>query len=274
MLQVFWAAIISSATTVLGVGFVAYLLKNWILVRLTKSIQHEYDTKLADINSELRKTENEIGDVRKAAISNAMISQGAIDKRRLEAIDHIWQGFMDSKKNIIGVTVLATLNIQEVSKSIDQGKVKLFIDTISKSINLNPKEIYGEPTKLAQSARPWVGPKIWTIYTAYNSVIFYPIAVFMAFKEGVKDPLKYIKRDKIVDDVRKALPDLKIDWDNLHDAVLPTLLELLEINLLQEIEFIISGKRSDIETHQRAVNMAKNLEQLNKNANAENQQQK
>lgn len=96
----------------------------------------------------------------------------------------------------------------------------------------------------------------------------------MAFKEGVKDPLKYIKRDKIVDDVRKALPDLKIDWDNLHDAVLPTLLELLEINLLQEIEFIISGKRSDIETHQRAVNMAKNLEQLNKNANAENQQQK
>lgn len=259
--------IASLGTFSFGAGAL-FLARKWIVTRLTKSIQHEYDSKLAHIESELRRSEAKIGDVRNAAISNAMISQSALDKRRLQAIDDLWKGFLDAKKNIMAAEFMSKLNINEVSKGIKDPNIKRFVDTLTRSMSLDDIEkLFGEGSKVAQTARPWVGSNIWQIYIAYTSLAFYPVTVFNALKTGVEDPIKFINQDKIFDSVKKALPNLNLDWDNLSYMVIPQILELLETTLLQEIEFVVSGKTSDNETHRRAMEMAKRIEKLNQQEN-------
>ncbi|MCB1651690.1 MAG: hypothetical protein KDI46_06525 [Alphaproteobacteria bacterium] len=267
-------AILSSLGTTSLIGIAGFFLKDWIITRLTKSIQHEYDKKLEGIKSDFRSRETEIADVRKAAISNAMISQSALDQKRLDAIDCLWEGFMDVRKNILAPTILSRINSEEVSKDINNPNTKLFIESLTKTINIEkPESILGEATKKAQAARPWIGKRLWELYSAYSGLIMLCVLTLVALKTINNDPLKFIDRKKSIEEVRKALPDLNIDWENLNDAVIPILLDLLETLILKEIDHFISGEAADLEANNRAMKISKQIEILNKTSNAQEKTQ-
>lgn len=272
MSELFIPILLSSSGTIALSGLILFLFKNLIINRLTKGVQHEYDQKLENLKYELRKQENEISDVRKAAISNAMISQNSIDQKRLQALENLWDGFIDIKKNIMAPNILATIKAEEIAKDIKNPKIKDFIEAITKTINLDdPKKIFHDSSIKVQKSRPWIGRKIWAIYTAYSSLISYSVLVLISLKTLNEDPLKLLDRAKTVDTVKKALPDLNIDWDNLNDAIIPHLLELLETVLLNEIDLVISGEASDLEANKRAVKISQQLESLNIQANETSQ---
>ncbi|MBI3902634.1 MAG: hypothetical protein HY306_06785 [Nitrosomonadales bacterium] len=86
-------------------GLVLWLGRNLIATRLTKSVQHEFDTKLESLRTELRKNEElfradlrakeaEIAVLRSGAMTAMASRQVAFDKRRLEAIDQLWSAFI------------------------------------------------------------------------------------------------------------------------------------------------------------------------------------
>ena len=69
--------------------------------------------------------------------------------------------------------------------------------------------------------------------------------------------------------LRTALPDFKIDWDQLSDVVLPNVIEALEMKLLKEIQDFISGRQADADTLDRArriSNLAAELQVSEKKA--------
>ena len=90
-----------SITSTAILGIVLWLCRNLIATRLTKSVQHEFNTKLESLRSELRDKEEllkadlrskeaEISVLRGGAITAMASRQVALDKRLLEAIDQLW----------------------------------------------------------------------------------------------------------------------------------------------------------------------------------------
>ncbi len=78
-----------------------WLGRNVISTRLTKSVEHEFNTKLESIKAQIRESEErlkaelrskeaEIAALRSGALTALASRQMALDKRRLEAIDQIW----------------------------------------------------------------------------------------------------------------------------------------------------------------------------------------
>ncbi|MBK6387738.1 MAG: hypothetical protein IPF71_13630 [Rhodoferax sp.] len=98
--------LLTTTSTSLLIGVVIYLTRSLIATRLTKSVQHEFDSKLSDVNSRLRLSEESFKAdlVRKQAEIQALqngVIQGrlnrviALDKRRLEAVDQMWGAVHD-----------------------------------------------------------------------------------------------------------------------------------------------------------------------------------
>ena len=94
-----WLA--SLSTTGLLVA-VLWLLRKWIAVRLTSSVQHEFNAKIQELQSRLRSSEEklkarirekeaEIAALRGGALSVLASRQVALDKRRLQAVDQLWE---------------------------------------------------------------------------------------------------------------------------------------------------------------------------------------
>lgn len=268
-MEITYTILLSSMGTTAAAGAILFLSKNWLITRLTKSIQHEYDKKFAEIESRLRVREAEISDIRQAAISNAMISQNALDERRLKAIDDLWRGVLEARKYELASEFMSHLKIEEVSKGINEPNAKEFVDAVAKMSGVDKVLDDAEDRKRAQLSRPWIGQEIWVVYSAYTSLVYYPILVFKALQTGGKDPLKFIKTDNIYQETKKALPNLDVDWDNLHYAVIPRMLELLKDRLLMEIECVVSGEVADKEIHDRIASMSRNIEKMNEAANKE-----
>ena len=266
-------SIVSSVGTAGIIAFIAFIFRKWITIRLSKSIQHEYDHKLAEISSELKKGEDELSDIRKTMMSGISTAQIALNDRRLKAIDDLWAGLLEAKKNSLPIRFLASLNVDAIGDEINNPKAQDFVDVLAKSINLQePKEMFSESSLKASTAQPWVGPEIWALYTAYTSIIFYGITVFIALQNRIGTPKKLLDVKSINESIQKALPELELDWNNLSEAIFPELLTLIEIKLLQEIETTISGKKSDFETYQRIYDMQEQLQQGNQIALQEEEQ--
>src|SRR5207248_2850144 len=84
-----WGLGISLGANVL---IVAALLagKKWIEAGVEKKIQHRFDEKMAVTNSDLRAKEAEIAALREMVLSGRSQRQALLDKRKLEAVERIW----------------------------------------------------------------------------------------------------------------------------------------------------------------------------------------
>ena len=74
------------------IGLIIYIFRKWIIIRLAKSVQHEYDLKFAKFDSDLRSKENEIESIRKTLLASAMDRYHYFEKRKVKAIDDLWAG--------------------------------------------------------------------------------------------------------------------------------------------------------------------------------------
>ena len=90
-----------SLSTTAIFAFALWLARKLIATRLAKSVQHEFDTKLELIRTELREKEErlkadlrskeaEIAALRDGAMTAMASRQMALDRRRLEAVDQLW----------------------------------------------------------------------------------------------------------------------------------------------------------------------------------------
>jgi len=248
-------------------ALVVWLARNLIANRLTKSVQHEFDVKLTAIQSTLREREAELSSVRQTVLSAITSNQGIVDKRRLEAADHLWEGFLSARKLLWAVYILSVLKIDAIFQELKNPKMQEFVEDITKP--LDSTALTGEAAWNAQKSQPWVSPMAWALYAAYSVVIQYAYLIFISLKSGLPNPQSYMSRDKMIEMLRTALPDLEVDWDKLSEVLLPNVLEALELKLLREIQDFISGRQVDAETLDRArriSNLAAELQSSEKKA--------
>src|SRR3989442_718317 len=92
-----------------GVG--VWLAREWISERLRRSIQHEYDQKLASLNAQLRAETDKQAALLKASIeresdrlryatSTISLTHKAAIERRLAGIEALWQAVLNARANV------------------------------------------------------------------------------------------------------------------------------------------------------------------------------
>ncbi|MCB9965768.1 MAG: hypothetical protein H6855_06775, partial [Rhodospirillales bacterium] len=232
--------IVSTGFSVTAVSVIGYFLRDWLAVRLSKGIQHEYDIRFANLESDLRRRESEINSIRDKVLNTAMNGHQCFEERKIKAMDDLWAGFMETQKLCAAVHMLSPFNLDGIAESFDKDSVQQFIAEIIKPLKIDPENMNTGEALRGRSSRPWIPPHIWHVYKAYSSVVMLAVSYLHALNNGV-DPRKFIIKSALPDALNKALPDVSMNWDELSHAVWPTLLDLLETKLLVEIQKEVSG---------------------------------
>jgi hypothetical protein len=237
-------------TTTLATGAL-WLMRNLIVTRLTKSVEHEFNEKLerlradfreADerLKADLRSKEAEISMLRSGALSAMASRQMAMDKRRLEAIDQLWTAFNSLGGARALSTTLSVIKFEAAAKYAENDpKTRQFFESIG--AGFDQKNI---DHASAAKARPFVSAMVWATYTAYLAICMHAVVRWhiLRFGLGAKD---FSDKDVIAKLVTAALPHYRDYLEKAGPDGYHYILEALEERLLKEIEQMLSGVQAD-----------------------------
>ena len=162
-----WPGIVALLLWVSAGGFV-FIARNWILARVTNSVQHHFNVQLENVRadlrdseervkSELRNKEAEIAALRANVLSGSANRQSLLDKRRFEAVERVWAAVNELAPLKMLNGMLAVLNMAAISKEAHDPKMQRFLSTIGTT--LPP---VGELKNSARDEQPflpgWPGP--------------------------------------------------------------------------------------------------------------------
>ena len=195
------------ATTAL-VGLLLFLFRNLILNRLKSSVEHEFDKKLETLRAELRKSEEafkadlhakqtQIEVLRSGALSGLASRQAALNKRRLEAIDHLWAG------------IEALASLKSAARMMNY---KPYLELISEWPELREQFVsqrevdFQEPPRIdVHRARPFVSEIAWALFSAYEAILGRAKVQFHMLKAGL-NALDHPNSEHLSNLVKVALP--------------------------------------------------------------------
>lgn len=217
-------------------------------------VRHELNVQLERVRADLRSREEQLGDVRKAALATLASGQTALNERRLKAIDALWARVMALKSGSpVATALFETLRIEEAAKHTHEDSVQrllAFIETLGGGSLEGLKE-----TAAVSTARPYVTAKTWLLYRAYSGIIALALAQLQAMKAHL-DPRKFTKTDETLEVVSTALPEFAKLIEDHGVAALPMLLPDLEERLLAELQASATGRESDVESVERVKKVA------------------
>lgn len=235
-LMLLWSSIPTVVVLVIG-----WLLRNVIANRLTNSVKHEFDTKLENLKADLktkeealkadlRAKENELAALRGGAMSAMASRQMAIDKRRLEAVDQLWDAFSKLAPVRAVSIVMAGYKFEAAAAAAakDQ-KLRTVFETLTQNVEYQKMDL-GHPDK----ARPFVSPMAWAYFSAYNAIAWLAVAKAQVLRFGM--PANLVDKEGAAKLIKAALPDYSGYIDQVGDAGYHHLLEVLESKLLTELQ--------------------------------------
>ena len=248
-----------SISTTAFLALALWLARNLIATRLTKSVQHEFDTKLESLRCELRKNEElfkadlraketEISVLRSGAMTAMASRQVAFDKRRLEAIDQLWSTYIDLGPAKMILVLMSGYNLEKVfERAPHEPKLREVFKMTGAGFD-EKKIDFG----IAQKARPFVSPMAWALFSAYQAIVMQAVATLRLIEFGIgnKDLLDKIHVKKLV---KAALPNYDAYIEEYGDKGFHLLLDILEANLLDEFRKMMAGEKDDKEAVGRAA---------------------
>lgn len=240
-----------SVTTAGLMSIGAWLGREWISARLTRTIQHEFDQKLEAMRSELRESEEklkarirekegEIAALRTGALSALASRQAALDKRRLEAIDQIWSAFNALAPARSLAVNIGLLKFESAARLAERDpKARQLFEVLGAGFDMNKLDL-----SAADAARPYVTPMVWAVFSAIRAVAMHSTMRWMVLKGGLgsRDPAD---ADAIRALVVKALPHYEQYLKEHGPAVYYYVLQALEERLLEELRAMMSGGETD-----------------------------
>lgn len=105
-----------------------WLARGLISARLTNAVKHEYDARLATVESELRRGEGQLSSVRQVALNNLAQGQRVLTEKKVTAAETIWGGILEMEKLSFAIHVLAELKLEAIEKNLDDPKIADFVD--------------------------------------------------------------------------------------------------------------------------------------------------
>lgn len=261
---------IPAVTTTTIVGAIAWLLRELIGNRLTKSVQHEFDQKIERVRSDLRRSEEllkaqlkdrevEIAALRSGALTTLASRQAALDKRRLEAVDQLWSSVNAIAPLRAVAAQMAIIKFESAaSASKDDPKVRELFETLGGGIDLKTIDLSG-----AAKARPFLTPMVWAVYSAIQGIAFHAALRWRVIVSGI-GPGDFVNDQGVADLIVAVLPTWAEYFKENGPSCYYYALESLDARLLEELNTMMAGKGTDqasIEHAAEIIRIANSLQQ-------------
>jgi hypothetical protein len=268
------ALVTSGAWTVLCLA-VLWFARAWLTKRIVGSIDHHYNVKLENLRSELRgdeeqfkarlrSYESQLESIRSSALIRASSRQDAFDKRRLLAIDQLWDavGKMVNLRN--ASRFMQTINFEEaIKKAPHDAAARKFFETLANMVNLDKIERTD-----AHSARPFVSKSAWAMYSAYAAIGGVAAIQLIALKHGA-DIKKPIDEAAVKDLISASLPHQLPLVEQFGIGAIHYLMGELEERLLDEIAKMLRADEETEDDVKRAASIIKSAASINEAIAAE-----
>lgn len=249
---------------------VLWLARESISARLTRSIQFQFDNKLEKIRSEFRSTEErlkadlrekeaEISALRSGSLSALASRQAAVDRRRLEAIDQLWETFNSYSAGRVLATSMGLLNFDEAAKAAaSDTKARKAFELLGFGFDAGKIDVTG-----ANKARPFVSPMAWAIFSAYQAVVAHAIMRWYVLKDGLgtKD---FSNREAVEKLIVAALPHFKDFIGEYGPSGYYLALEALEARLLDELQAMLTSSETDKASLEQAAEIIRQANALHR----------
>jgi hypothetical protein len=257
------------ALTTSGLLAVAlWLGRNLISTRLTKSVEYEFNQKLevvrtqmreseARLNSELRLKEAEIASLRGGALTALASRTMSLDKRRLEAVDQLWES-VNAMAPARTIAMMMTYVNFETAASQAEGdpKVRKSFENFSPDFDIKKIDLSG-----ANKAKPFVTPMVWAIYQTIHSVTMIGLTKWIILKAGLGSEL--LDESRVPELVKAALPHWSGHIDKNGVQAFPEVLNALDTKLLEEINNMLTGTQSDSSSIKQAAEICRLSNEVN-----------
>ena len=163
-----WSDVASSAIVLAIVTGVGYLVRDSISAWLSTGIQHKFDSKLEVLSNDLDAKSRQIDDLRSGALGVRAQRQGSIDRRRLEAIDQLWEAVKVLRQLRGNCSTMAIVKWPEAAVELAKDpKARDMFEQISSDL---PSRF---PVDDAHASRPYISQLAWALFNTYRATLFF-----------------------------------------------------------------------------------------------------
>lgn len=265
--------LVSAAASSVVVGAVVLLGKIFLTPVIEKWISHQFDRRLESTKSLLRQEEEKLKSelaaherrleaLGAAALSALQSRNQVLDKRRIEALERLWNGVIELRPLRSAAMFTQSLKmdvvIERAARSDSEAeKMREFADMLWRTSGLEKFNLPDAPDR----ERPFVSSIVWGLFSAYRQFLFLPMAQLSVARSGQnKDVLANPKA--ILDLAKTTLPD-RVSYIDQHGlAAIPNLLEEVESKLLAAISSGLEYPEADEKALQRAHEIQKAAEKV------------
>lgn len=237
------------STGLIGLGVWAF--KNLLITRLTASVTHVYDEKLANITAKLNERGQELDTLRGTVLGGVSERQKVLYSRKLDAVEKMWQNVLNLGPAKVTASMLATIKYKEM---LEEGAKNPKIKEMFEAIDLKKDDEYFSIDG-GYSTRLYLSDQAWVLFSAYVNILSVNVLRMSALKSGLNSDFMD-NSESMLSIVKIALPHQEKYIDEHGIDGFYYLLEELELSIIKELRKIISDKRGDEEslTQQRALN--------------------
>lgn len=158
---------------------VVWLLRNWLLTRLSAGVQHEYDVKLEKVQSDLQAARDRDLESLRSQFQQLLSTQSAVQavfaeshlaahEKRLEAIAAVWKSFVHTRNNLpLVLSFVELYKPSEYQLLFEHKPMQAWVEELSpQGVQLFARTKDSE----TEFARPFVGEYLWSILFAFEAV--------------------------------------------------------------------------------------------------------
>jgi hypothetical protein len=238
---------------------------------IARFVQHRFDERIEKLKSDLRLSEEKFAADLRAnqqqlrSLADVTLSlrssrQAALDARRLQAVEKLWAAKIATDRMIMAARLVSSLNMDEMFKVAETGdpKISKFAGMLDQMTGLDLKKDAIPASALTE--QPFLPPKVWVIFSAYQSIIVTSVLFLKALADGASKFLN--KEDLLKPTMLLALPEYKDYIEKYGFSGYYHLLEVLNKKLLQAITEMLEGRDLDDATLKRSAEIISTAQQF------------
>lgn len=256
-----------AVVTSLIVTVIFHLAQKALEFRLKASIESEYNEKLVKLQSELREKEelfrqqiekrrSEIDSLISQAFSGLSEREKVLFTKRIEAVEAVWGAVQK-----LGPAKICTVSMMVIDFD-KAAEIAEFDENTRNAFEMMKGEVDLKDLGLneASKVRPFVSEIAWALYTAYVSIITFPVMQITALSKGI--PKKIFKNTDFRNVLLRALPLREKEIRVAGVNEMPNLFFELENEILKELKNCLNGKDIDQSTLERSHEILMATERL------------
>jgi hypothetical protein len=250
---------------VLLIGGVLYFGRNFLLAWIKSRAVFGFDKELTRLRGEISRSETRLRDeleasqkalesIKTASLSGAASRHQAIENKRIEAAQAIWNAVVDLSKLRYAAELAGSLELAEVAKRITNGDAKMrqFMDMI-----VQPIAIDKLPETDTARHRPFITESVWAAYSAYSTILHISLSRLKMAQVGMTDADDMLTVDALNKIIATALPQHEEFIKEHGVAGYHMLIDELENLVLSSIKNMLESKETDAALVERNVEILK-----------------